>query len=42
MANVGELYVCKNCGVAVRVVAAGAGNLVCCGIPMQRVEDEEE
>jgi len=38
--NVGELYVCKICGNAVEVVAAGAGRLVCCGQPMELVKDE--
>jgi desulfoferrodoxin-like iron-binding protein len=41
MTNVGELYVCKICGNAVEVVIAGAGRLVCCGQPMELVEDEE-
>ena len=41
MTNVGELYVCKICGNAVEVVVAGAGRLVCCGQPMELVEDEE-
>ena len=39
MTNVGELYVCKICGNAVEVVAAGAGRLVCCGQPMELVRD---
>lgn len=41
MTNVGELYVCKICGNAVEVVVAGAGRLVCCGQPMELVEDDE-
>ena len=41
MTNVGELYVCRICGNAVEVVVAGAGRLVCCGQPMELVEDEE-
>ena len=42
MTNVDELYVCKICGNAVKVVMAGAGVLVCCGQPMELVEDEDE
>lgn len=41
LTNVGEIYVCKICGNAVEVVVAGAGRLVCCGQPMERVEEEE-
>jgi superoxide reductase len=41
MTNVGELYVCRICGNAVEVVAAGAGRLICCGQPMELVEDDE-
>jgi desulfoferrodoxin-like iron-binding protein len=42
MTSVDELYVCKICGNAVKVVMAGAGVLVCCGQPMELVEDEDE
>ena len=42
MTNVDELYVCKICGNPVKVVMAGAGVLVCCGQPMELVEDEDE
>jgi desulfoferrodoxin-like iron-binding protein len=42
MTNVDELYVCKICGNAVKVVMAGAGVLVCCGQPMELVEEEAE
>ncbi|MBN1244874.1 desulfoferrodoxin FeS4 iron-binding domain-containing protein [Candidatus Bathyarchaeota archaeon] len=38
MAKVGETYLCKICGNKVEVVAAGAGQLVCCGQPMQLVK----
>lgn len=41
MTNVGELYVCRICGNAVEIVVAGSGKLVCCGQPMEIVEDEE-
>jgi desulfoferrodoxin-like iron-binding protein len=42
MTNVDELYVCKICGNAVKVVMGGAGVLVCCGQPMELVENEDE
>jgi superoxide reductase len=42
MTNVDELYVCKICGNAVKVVVAGAGVLVCCGQPMELIKEEEE
>ena len=42
MTDVDELYVCKICGNAVKVVVAGAGVLVCCGQPMELVKEEEE
>jgi superoxide reductase len=35
----GEMYACKICGNVVKVVASGAGVLVCCGQPMELVED---
>jgi superoxide reductase len=31
----GQVYRCKICGNKVKVVAAGGGVLVCCGIPMK-------
>jgi superoxide reductase len=36
--KVGETYLCKICGNKVEVVAAGAGQLVCCGQPMELVK----
>ncbi len=38
MAKVGEIYLCQICGNKVKVVAAGAGQLVCCGQPMKLVQ----
>ena len=32
---VGQEYRCKVCGNKVKVVEAGGGVLVCCGIPMK-------
>jgi superoxide reductase len=43
MANRLELYKCEVCGNIVEVLHAGAGELVCCGQPMdQLVEKTEE
>jgi superoxide reductase len=39
MTAVNEVYVCEICGNKVRVVEAGVGVLVCCGEPMQRVDE---
>ena len=33
--SVGQEYRCKVCGNKVKVVEAGGGVLVCCGIPMK-------
>jgi superoxide reductase len=34
------VYRCKICGNQVKVLAAGGGVLVCCGVPMKVVESE--
>lgn len=36
--QVGEVYLCTICGNKVQVVQAGKGQLVCCGKPMEKVE----
>ncbi len=36
MAQVNEIYVCKICGQVIEVVHGGAGELVCCGKPMEK------
>ena len=38
---VGQTYVCKICGNKVKVVEAGGGSLVCCGVPMKQVEGNQ-
>jgi superoxide reductase len=38
---VGQTYVCKICGNKVKVVEAGGGVLVCCGVPMKLVEGNQ-
>ena len=35
VATEGEMYACKICGNVVKVIASGAGILVCCGQPME-------
>ena len=41
MTEKGEIYACRICGNVVQVIGPGAGILVCCGQPMELVEDEE-
>lgn len=36
MTKLNDIYVCNLCGNRVEVVHEGAGELVCCGQPMQR------
>lgn len=38
MTKLNEIYKCAVCGNIVEVVHAGAGELVCCGQPMKRME----
>jgi len=33
--EVGQVYQCKICGNKVKVIEAGGGQLVCCGVPMK-------
>lgn len=35
-----ELYKCNICGNLVQVILSGAGELVCCGEPMQHLEPQ--
>ncbi len=37
-----EIYKCNLCGNVVRVLEEGAGELVCCGEPMELREKTEE
>ncbi|MFQ6053248.1 MAG: desulfoferrodoxin FeS4 iron-binding domain-containing protein [Candidatus Bathyarchaeia archaeon] len=39
MTEVGEIYYCGICGNKVKVLEAGVGQLVCCGEPMENVEE---
>lgn len=38
MAEHGKTYRCNVCGNEVKVVKAGAGVLVCCGQPMEKID----
>lgn len=38
MTKLNEIYKCAVCGNIVEVVHAGAGELVCCGQPMKRMD----
>ncbi len=40
MTNLKEVYKCEICGNIVVVVHEGAGELVCCGQPMKRLEEQ--
>lgn len=39
MTKINEIYKCAVCGNIVEVVHAGAGELVCCGQPMKRMDE---
>ena len=36
----GQEYRCNICGNKVKVMEAGGGTLVCCGVPMKLVNDK--
>ena len=42
MAKLNDVYKCNVCGNIVEVVHSGAGELVCCGQPMQLLEPKTE
>ncbi len=42
MTKVREIYKCNICGNIVEVVHAGVGELVCCGEPMEKLEEKTE
>jgi superoxide reductase len=42
MTNVNEVYRCNVCGNIVEVLHAGAGQLVCCGQPMELLKEKTE
>jgi superoxide reductase len=39
MTEIGENYLCEACGNKVKVLENGPGQLVCCGMPMVKVEE---
>ncbi|MDA3840301.1 MAG: desulfoferrodoxin FeS4 iron-binding domain-containing protein [Patescibacteria group bacterium] len=39
MTKENEVYKCEICGNVVKVMEVGAGELVCCGVPMIIQED---
>lgn len=42
MTEVSQVYRCLICGNTVKVLKAGAGELVCCGQPMELQTEEEK
>jgi superoxide reductase len=42
MTTVDQVYKCSICGNTVKILEAGAGQLVCCGKPMDLVEKKPE
>ena len=40
MAEVLEVYKCEKCGIIVEVCHPGGGTLVCCGDPMELLEEQ--
>ena len=40
MTDVMQIYKCQVCGIVVEVLDKGAGELVCCGQPMQLLEEK--
>lgn len=40
MPEVLEIYKCEVCGNIVEMVHGGAGELICCGEPMERLEEQ--
>jgi superoxide reductase len=38
MAEQGKTYKCEICGQVVKVIESGAGELVCCGEPMVKID----
>ena len=41
MTKIDEIYKCKICGNIVKVIHAGAGELYCCGLPMELIEEKD-
>ena len=42
MTSIKEIYKCNVCGNVIDVISAGAGELVCCGQPMELLKEKAE
>jgi superoxide reductase len=42
MTEKGQIYRCKVCDNIVRVISAGEGNLVCCQVPMELLNEKQD
>ncbi len=42
MTRLNQIYKCKSCGNIVEVLYTGEGQLVCCGKPMQMMQEKEK
>lgn len=42
MTEIDQVYHCSICSNAVKIIEAGEGQLVCCGEPMEIIEDDSE
>lgn len=42
MAELRQIFKCEVCGNIVNILHAGAGQLVCCGVPMNQLESKKE
>jgi len=40
--NVGDIYKCELCGNVVELKEVGGGELICCGEPMELVEEDDD
>jgi len=40
MTKTNEIYKCSHCGMIVEVVEGGGGQLVCCGDPMEKMNEQ--
>ncbi|MEK7575669.1 MAG: desulfoferrodoxin FeS4 iron-binding domain-containing protein [Patescibacteria group bacterium] len=40
MTKVNEIYKCKICGNTIKVMHEGEGELHCCGLPMELIEEK--
>lgn len=38
--KIGQVYKCNKCGNLVEVLYIGGGELVCCGVPMEQIQEK--